>query len=389
MVRRTPRNTLLTMLGLALGSTCFAMTGGAVDPKFQGAWVPASAGCSSALRVVIEADKVTFQNGAERAEYGRLEQCFTCAAGGATNARQPTWLTTDKMGDSPWQLTLDDTRKGRVAVTAEFPNDRRMAARFPLGNAPLNRCEGAAAAVAPAGRTAAAPPAAGARPPADRTIALAPVVRSSWEFPTHTNVPRQRPSLGVGFWQRASGAAAGVGSHYISAFEFQLPETAPARVRSATFQFSGRPSQCTGAEPVVVDVFAFAGDGRGDVGDTRAGSRIAQLSADCSDRNAFSRPIDVTAMVRQMAIPAGVRYVGFNIRKGNSRQGPGLFELAPGKLTVVLADRAVEPQAAAANPQPAEPSTPTHKPAGGEPTPPKDFKELKDKVRRALSQRER
>lgn len=172
----------------------------------------------------------------------------------------------------------------------------------------------------------------------DRAITVAPAVRSSWEFPTHTNAPRLRPHLGVGFWQRASGAAAGVGSNYISAFEFQLPEAAASRVRSASFQFAGRPSQCVGAEPVVIEVSAYAGDGRGDVNDTRGGSRVAQLSADCNDRNAFARPIDVTAIVRQQSVMSGVRYVGFNIRKANNRQGPGLFELAPGKLTVVLAD---------------------------------------------------
>jgi hypothetical protein len=173
---------------------------------------------------------------------------------------------------------------------------------------------------------------------ADRSIALNPVNTSSWEFPTHTNAPRQRPQMGVGFWQRASGAKPGVGSNYISAMEYQLPEAAPARVRSASFQFSGRASQCTGAEPVVIEVFAYAGNGKADLADTQAGSRVAQLSADCSSNPAFARPIDVTAMVRQLAVPSGVRHVGFNIRKGNNRQGPGLFGLAAGKLTVVLAD---------------------------------------------------
>ena len=53
--------------------------------------------------------------------------------------------------------------------------------------------------------------------------------------------------------------------------------------------------------------------------------------------------------MRQQSVASGVRYVGFNVRKANNRQGPGLFELAPGKLTVVLADEAaVTPAAAAA-----------------------------------------
>jgi hypothetical protein len=185
---------------------------------------------------------------------------------------------------------------------------------------------------------------------ADRTIVLNPVNTSSWEFPTHTNAPRQRPQMGVGFWQRASGAKPGVGSIYASAMEYQLPEAAPARVRSASFQFSGKASQCSGAEPVVVDVSAYAGNGKADVEDTRAGSRVAQLSADCSSNPAFARPIDVTAMVRQLSVASGVRHIGFNVRKGNNRQGPGIFNLAAGKLTIVLADQAVAEPASAKAP---------------------------------------
>jgi hypothetical protein len=227
---------------------------------------------------------------------------------------------------------------------------------------------------------------------ADRAITVAPKVQSSWEFPTHTNAPRLRPKLGVGFWQRSSGAAAGVGSNYISALEYQLPEAAPERVRSATFQFSGRPSQCTGAEPVVIEVSAYAGDGKGDVGDTRAGSRVAQLSADCTDRNAFARPIDVTAIVRQQSVASGVRHVGFNIRKANNRQGPGLFELAPGKLTVVLADQAVVPPAAAVGkgPQTAKAALPaTGAAAVAAPEPKLSKKEVQRKERRAYVQSDR
>ena len=176
---------------------------------------------------------------------------------------------------------------------------------------------------------------------ADRSIAVSPALQSSWEFVTPGSGARQRPQLGVGFWQRASGAKPGVGANYVSVIEYQLPEAAPQRVRSASFQFSGKPSQCVGNEPVVVEVHAYAADGKADVADTQAGGRVAQLSADCSDKAAFARPIDVTAIVRQLSVASGVRHVGFNIRKGNNRQGPGLFALYPGKLTVVLADHPV------------------------------------------------
>jgi len=175
----------------------------------------------------------------------------------------------------------------------------------------------------------------------DRSIPLSPVLQSSWEFVTPGTGARLRPHMGVGFWQRASGAKPGVGANYVSAIEYQLPEAAPARVRSASFQFSGRPSQCVGSEPVVIEVFAYAGNGKAEVGDTQAGSHVARFSANCTDNPAFARPIDVTAIVRQLSVPSGIRHVGFNIRKGNNRQGPGLFDLTAGKLTVVLADHPV------------------------------------------------
>jgi hypothetical protein len=77
---------------------------------------------------------------------------------------------------------------------------------------------------------------------------------------------------------------------------------------------------------------------------------VAQLSADCSSNPAFARPIDVTAMVRQLSVASGVRHIGFNVRKGNNRQGPGIFNLAAGKLTIVLADQAVAEPASAKAP---------------------------------------
>jgi hypothetical protein len=177
---------------------------------------------------------------------------------------------------------------------------------------------------------------------ADRSIAVAPKVATSWGFLTNSTAVKQSRTLGVGFWQRGSGAKPGVGEVFASAMEFQLPEAAPNRLRSATFRFSGKPSQCVGAEPVVVDIHAYSGDGKGDVGDATSGSKVAQMSADCADNAAFSRPIDVTHIVRQTMVASGIRHVGFNVRKANNRQGPGLFVLTPGQLTVVIADPEVD-----------------------------------------------
>lgn len=173
---------------------------------------------------------------------------------------------------------------------------------------------------------------------AERPITVSPVMAMSWEFLVPGPAVRGRPTLGVGFWQRASGAKPGVGSNLVATMEYQLPEAAPQRIRSASLQFSGRPAQCAGAEPVLIAVYAYAGNGKGEQADAQAGTQVAQMSADCSDQAAFSRPIDVTAIVRQLSVPSGVRHLGFNVRKANHRQGPGLFNLAAGKLTVVLAD---------------------------------------------------
>jgi hypothetical protein len=116
-----------------------AMRGGSVEAKFRGTWVPAAAACNSPLSVVIEANKVSFVNGAQRNAFTKLEQCFTCVAGGMSSAPQPVWLTTDAMGDSPFTITLDGTRK-TASVSVDFSNDKKLGARFPFGSAALKRC---------------------------------------------------------------------------------------------------------------------------------------------------------------------------------------------------------------------------------------------------------
>jgi hypothetical protein len=126
------------LAAIAIAGPAAAMTGGSVEAKFHGSWVPAKAGCSSPLKVVIDANQLSFVNGTQRAEYRKLEQCFTCAAGGMTD-KQPVWLTTDAMGDSPFIVSLDGTRKV-AAVSVDFSNDKKLGARFPLGTAALKKC---------------------------------------------------------------------------------------------------------------------------------------------------------------------------------------------------------------------------------------------------------
>lgn len=136
-----PTRPIRWLAWLALGCLlpAQAMTGGSVEAKFRGTWVPGAAACNSPLKLVIDANQVAFVNGAQRAEYKKLEQCFTCVAGGMTTKPQPVWLTTDAMGDSPFTITLDGTRKA-ASVAVDFSNDKKLGARFPFGAAALKKC---------------------------------------------------------------------------------------------------------------------------------------------------------------------------------------------------------------------------------------------------------
>jgi hypothetical protein len=130
------KNTLL--VAFALAAACAqAMTGDNVAAPFRGTWVPANAACTSPLKVEVDANAVTFINGNERQAYRKLEQCFSCMG---QSVQDVTLLTTDQMGDSPWQLYLDSSKK-TPAVSADLSGDKKLAARFPFrGGAPLKKC---------------------------------------------------------------------------------------------------------------------------------------------------------------------------------------------------------------------------------------------------------
>lgn len=118
------------------GATAHAMTGDSVAEAFRGEWVPASAACTSPLKLVIGANVVTFVSGAQREEYKKLEQCFTCMGHDVENV---TLLSTDAMGDSPFMIYLDAS-EAKPAVRVDLSNDKKLGARFPLGTAGLKKC---------------------------------------------------------------------------------------------------------------------------------------------------------------------------------------------------------------------------------------------------------
>ena len=114
-----------------------AITGGKVHTGFVGEWVPVAATCSSSLKVVIGQNRVVFVKGAERVEYSNLEQCFGCAGQGVEGV---IMLSTEAMGDSPFMITLDESRKKTPVITVDFSNDKKLGSRFPFGDRALKKC---------------------------------------------------------------------------------------------------------------------------------------------------------------------------------------------------------------------------------------------------------
>ena len=120
-----------------VGVTAHAMIRGSVEAQWRGTWAPAPAACPSPLKLVIEAKRVTFANGAQRAAYRQLEQCFTCMGRDVENI---TILSTDAMGDSPFTIYLDGSKK-KPGVKIDFSNDKKLGARFRFGAAALKKCK--------------------------------------------------------------------------------------------------------------------------------------------------------------------------------------------------------------------------------------------------------
>ena len=140
IIRKTALN-LFAISALALAALAVpipqTMTGGGVEAKFRGEWVQAKAACTSSLKLIIEETTVTFVKGSDRAEYKKLDQCFTCMGHDVENI---TILSTDAMGDSPFMIYLDGSKK-KATVSVDFSNDKELGRRFPFGTGTLKKCK--------------------------------------------------------------------------------------------------------------------------------------------------------------------------------------------------------------------------------------------------------
>jgi len=126
----------IAFAGLAFGARQ-TMTGGSVAAAFRGEWVPAKARCTSPLRLIIGPNVVTFVKGADREEFRKLEQCFSCMG---HDVEDITLLSTDAMGDSPFTIYLDSSKR-KAAVKVDFSNDKKLGARFTFGASSLKKCK--------------------------------------------------------------------------------------------------------------------------------------------------------------------------------------------------------------------------------------------------------
>ena len=130
----------IVILLVALATVVFgvpqSMTGGSVAAPFRGEWVPAKARCTSPLKLIIEPNLVTFAKGSDRVEFPRLEQCFACMGHDVENI---TVLSTDAMGDSPFTIYLDGSKK-KPSVEVGF-NDKKLGSRFRFGRGALKKCK--------------------------------------------------------------------------------------------------------------------------------------------------------------------------------------------------------------------------------------------------------
>jgi len=126
------------LLALAmLADAALAAPGESVAAPFRGDWVPGGAECSSPLRLVIAEHAVTFVNASRRAEFRKLDQCHACMG---RDVQGVSLLSTEAMGDSPFMITLDSSRKGKPALSVDLGNDKKLGAAYPLGTAALKKC---------------------------------------------------------------------------------------------------------------------------------------------------------------------------------------------------------------------------------------------------------
>ena len=146
-------------------------------------------------------------------------------------------------------------------------------------------------------------------------------------------------SVAVGFWQRSSGAQGRrIDQHWHGGVSAAREATEAHPLGDAAIQSARQP--VLGRRAGRVRGVWLSRQRKERPGGCDRGNALAQLTANCTDNPAFTQLIDVTNLVRQLSVPSGLRFVGFNVRKGTTARAE-LLRVHPAKLTIVVADQDV------------------------------------------------
>lgn len=125
-----------------------------VPAQFQGDWVPATAGCDSAVRFRVTESKMTLINGADKAEYGDLGTTASYF-GDSYQGISVVFLPELNGGNPPFTIFFNaDEKKGvtKVDIYTYMPGPlnapgkvaqaaaKKLATRFPVNKIPLKKC---------------------------------------------------------------------------------------------------------------------------------------------------------------------------------------------------------------------------------------------------------
>jgi hypothetical protein len=140
----------VALMGVAVGSQAQDKVPG----QFQGDWVPATAGCDSAVRFRVTESKMTLINGADKAEYGDLGTTATYF-GDSYQGISVVFLPELNGGNPPFTVFFNaDEKKGvaKVDIYTPMPGPmnapgramqaaaKKLATRFPVNKIPLKKC---------------------------------------------------------------------------------------------------------------------------------------------------------------------------------------------------------------------------------------------------------
>ena len=111
-----------------------------VPMTFRGDWVPQMQSCDTALKLVVERDRLVLKNGIDTQTFKDIDVCHSCVGGSKSDGIE-IWLIPafGTQRPSPFIVRLNADKVLGVARLG-FKDDG-LKQRFPLDEVPLKRCE--------------------------------------------------------------------------------------------------------------------------------------------------------------------------------------------------------------------------------------------------------